>query len=73
MKYQRNIADYLFIFRRWNHLTQSDCGDMIGHSFQQWQKYEKGTNEMKAAKLLECARKFNNKSYLFDMLSLIHI
>ena len=67
MSYAKNIADYLLIFRRWNHLTQSDCGEMIGHSFQQWQKYEKGTNEMKAAKLLECARKFNNKSYLFDM------
>ena len=67
MNYKMNIAKYLLLFRKWNSMTQTECGDMIGHSFQQWQKYEKGTNEMKAAKLLECARMFNNKSYLFDM------
>ena len=52
MNYRNNIANYLFIFRRWNYLTQSDCGDMIGHTFQQWQKYESGRNEMKASKFI---------------------
>ena len=73
MNYRNNIADYLFIFRRWNYLTQSDCGDMIGHTFQQWQKYESGRNEMKASKLLECAARFKAKGSLFDLHAVINL
>ena len=44
---------------------------MIGHTFQQWQKYESGRNEMKASKLLECAAEFKNKGKIFDLHAVI--
>jgi transcriptional regulator with XRE-family HTH domain len=37
-------------------LTQGEVGDIIGVSFQQVQKYEKGINRMSAARLYVLAR-----------------
>ena len=72
MNYKMNIAKYLLLFRKWNSMTQTECGDMIGYSFQQWQKYEKGTNEMTAAKLLSVSANFKKAGNLFDMDAVIN-
>ena len=38
------------------HFTQEDLADAIGITFQQVQKYERGTNRISASKLFEIAR-----------------
>ncbi|MBX9574464.1 MAG: helix-turn-helix domain-containing protein [Caulobacteraceae bacterium] len=47
--------------------NQSDLGRAVGVTFQQIQKYEKGTNRISASKLFEIARFFQTEiSYFFQ-------
>jgi len=45
-------------FRLQARLSQTEVGDALGISFQQVQKYEKGTNRISASKLAEMAKLF---------------
>lgn len=48
-------------------LSQTDLGDRLGVSFQQVQKYEKGTNRIGASRLLQTAKALNvTVDYFFD-------
>ena len=48
-------------------LSQSDLGDALGITFQQIQKYEKGTNRIGASRLLQIAKLVKVEvSYFFD-------
>jgi transcriptional regulator with XRE-family HTH domain len=50
--------------------NQSDLGRAVGVTFQQIQKYEKGTNRISASKLFEIARFFQTEvSYFFQGLT----
>lgn len=50
--------------------NQSDLGRALGLTFQQIQKYEKGTNRVSASKLWQMARFFKvDVSYFFDGLA----
>ena len=40
-------------------LSQETLGEMLGVSFQQIQKYEKGTNRMDVNRMVECAKVLN--------------
>ena len=54
---RKNIAKHLLLNRVKSGLTQTDCADMLGVSFQQYQKWEKGSNRIYAEQLLElCIR-----------------
>lgn len=44
--------------RKANGLTQTDLGDKLGVTFQQVQKYEKGSNRISAPKLFMCSELF---------------
>ena len=53
--------------RRAAKLTQGQLGDMIGLTFQQVQKYEKGVNRVSAGTLYEIAKAFDIPiSWFFD-------
>ena len=53
--------------RRAAKLTQGQLGDMIGLTFQQVQKYEKGVNRVSAGTLYEIAKVFDIPiSWFFD-------
>jgi transcriptional regulator with XRE-family HTH domain len=48
-------------------MTQTDLGDALGLTFQQVQKYEKGTNRISSSRLYELARVFDAPvEYFFD-------
>ncbi|WP_227421515.1 helix-turn-helix domain-containing protein [Pacificispira spongiicola] len=48
-------------------MSQTDLGDKLGVSFQQVQKYEKGTNRIGASRLLQTATALNVPvEYFFD-------
>lgn len=48
-------------------MSQTDLGDQLGVSFQQVQKYEKGTNRIGASRLLQTAKALNvTVDYFFD-------
>ena len=48
-------------------ITQNELGDMVGVTFQQIQKYEKGANRIGAGKLYEFAKILNVPiNYFFD-------
>ncbi len=48
-------------------MSQTDLGDQLGVSFQQVQKYEKGTNRVGASRLLQTAQALNVPvDYFFD-------
>lgn len=48
-------------------MSQSDLGDSIGISFQQVQKYERGSNRISASKLWDFSRALKvTPSYFFD-------
>ena len=54
---RKNIAKHLLLNRVKSGLTQTDCADILGVSFQQYQKWEKGSNRIYAEQLLElCIR-----------------
>jgi len=46
-------------------LSQEELGDALGVSFQQVQKYEKGTNRVAPSRLIEIARRLNVSMDLF--------
>jgi len=62
---RKNIAKHLLLNRVKSGLTQTDCADMLGVSFQQYQKWEKGSNRIYAEQLLElCIRgKWNLETF----------
>ncbi|MBG6211731.1 transcriptional regulator with XRE-family HTH domain [Labrenzia sp. EL_126] len=48
-------------------MSQEKLGDALGITFQQIQKYEKGTNRIGASRLVEISRKLNvSISFFFD-------
>jgi transcriptional regulator with XRE-family HTH domain len=48
-------------------MTQTDLGDALGLTFQQVQKYEKGTNRISSSRLYELAKVFDAPiEYFFD-------
>lgn len=51
----REIGQIMRARRLAKGISQSDLGDTLGISFQQIQKYEKGTNRITAARLVEIA------------------
>lgn len=54
---RKNVAKHLLLNRVRSGLTQTECADMLGVSFQQYQKWEKATNRIYAEQLLElCIR-----------------
>ena len=54
---RKNIAKHLLLNRVKSGLTQTECADILGVSFQQYQKWEKGSNRIYAEQLLElCIR-----------------
>lgn len=44
--------------RLWRGMTQVDLGEALGVTFQQIQKYEKGTNRISASRLAQAAKVF---------------
>lgn len=46
-------------FRRQRGMTQTELGDILGLTFQQIQKYERGTNRISASKLAMLAEALN--------------
>ncbi|KRQ99314.1 helix-turn-helix domain-containing protein [Bradyrhizobium valentinum] len=49
------------------HISQSELGDMLGVSFQQVQKYEKGVNRVGSSRLMELAKALDIEvSYFLD-------
>ena len=51
-------------------MTQTDLGDALGLTFQQVQKYERGTNRIGAGRLYDLARVLDvSVEYFFDELS----
>lgn len=55
----KNIAKTLILFRVWKGFTQSQIADSIGVTFQQVQKYEKGTNGLSLQKFCKFCNLFN--------------
>ncbi|MEO5326200.1 helix-turn-helix transcriptional regulator [Mesorhizobium sp. CC13] len=56
--------------RVWNDMTQTTLADAIGVTFQQVQKYEKGTNRVGASRLNEIAAALGvPPSYFFEEMS----
>jgi transcriptional regulator with XRE-family HTH domain len=53
------IAERVRAHRRQLGLSQSQLAEKLGVTFQQVQKYEKGTNRISAGRLFEMARLFN--------------
>lgn len=61
------IGQRLFALRRIRGLSQEDLAAQIGVSYQQIQKYEKGTNRIAASRLLTLSRTLNvSPLYFFD-------
>lgn len=53
----KHIADILVHYRRRKHLSQRHIADLIGVSFQQYQKYEKGKDRLSLERaILMCER-----------------
>lgn len=62
-----HIGKRLRELRLFHDVTQTQLGEMLGVTFQQVQKYERGTNNINAIKLLDCARALNvNINYFFE-------
>ncbi|MEM6259411.1 MAG: helix-turn-helix transcriptional regulator [Planctomycetota bacterium] len=51
----RRIGQNLRAIRRMNRLTQTELGRAVGVTFQQIQKYERGTNRLPASRLVQLA------------------
>lgn len=58
-KYDKNLSKYLKIVRKAHDLSQADAGSIVGVSYQQWQKYEKGINRISASSLLTFLNELN--------------
>jgi transcriptional regulator with XRE-family HTH domain len=50
------VGERIRTFRKVANLTQTELADQIGVTFQQLQKYEKGTNRVGAGRLMHIAR-----------------
>ena len=53
------IGKQIRTLRILNKMSQQDLGDKVGITFQQIQKYEKGTNRICASRLYEVSKIFN--------------
>ena len=53
------VGERVHAYRKQLRLSQSQLAQQLGLTFQQVQKYEKGTNRIGAARLFEIARLFN--------------
>jgi transcriptional regulator with XRE-family HTH domain len=63
----RHIGKKLRQRRLMRELTQTDLGKLVGVTFQQMQKYERGVNRISASKLYEFAQVMNIPvSYFFE-------
>jgi transcriptional regulator with XRE-family HTH domain len=54
-----HVGSRIKIRRKLLRMSQSDLGKVLGYSFQQIQKYEKGTNRVSASKLVAIANALN--------------
>jgi len=54
----QHLADQIRSRRRAKEMSQDHLGQQLGVSFQQIQKYEKGTNRLSAARLYEICQVF---------------
>jgi transcriptional regulator with XRE-family HTH domain len=52
------VGNSIKAHRLWRGLTQVDLGEALGVTFQQIQKYEKGTNRISASRLAQAAKVF---------------
>ena len=59
LKNAKQIAKQLLIHRMWNGLSQEKVANVIGVSFQQWQKIERVQNRCMAEQLLEVCNHYN--------------
>lgn len=65
----RLLATRLRVARQLAGLSQEQAGAIVGVTFQQWQKYEKGINRICAAKLMRFAYATGHTvSWFFDVL-----
>ena len=53
-----HVGAQIRMFRKAKGLTQTEAGEAVGVTFQQMQKYEKGTNRVSASKLSMLAELF---------------
>ncbi len=61
-----HVGDRIRIHRTLMGMSQTKLGEVLGLSFQQVQKYEKGANRVSASRLFEFAKVFNvPMSYFF--------
>lgn len=62
-----HIGKRLRELRLFQDITQTQLGEKLGVTFQQVQKYERGTNNINVSKLLDCAMALNvNINYFFE-------
>ena len=62
-----HVGGRVRVRRRLTHMTQETLADLIGVTFQQVQKYERGTNRISASKLFAIAEALDVPiSYFFD-------
>ncbi len=62
-----HVGDRVRQRRKLLDMSQEELGALIGLTFQQVQKYERGTNRISASKLFQIARALKtNISYFFD-------
>lgn len=62
-----HVGDRLRRLRSVRRITQQGLGEALGISFQQVQKYEKGTNRLSASKMFEIMQMFGaGADYFFD-------
>lgn len=54
-----HVGNMLHNHRKLQKLTQEDLGNALGVTFQQIQKYEKGTNRLSASRLYKASRILN--------------
>jgi len=62
----KNICDKLLKFRIDNDLTQREMGDKMDVRFQQYQKYENGTNRLSLDRAMMFCRAVNKSLSFFD-------
>ena len=59
LEFNRTVGANIKFLRKKRNLNQSKVGQVIGTTFQQIQKYEKGANGISSIKLKLIANKFN--------------
>ncbi len=60
-----HVGDRVRLRRKLLHMSQQESGDLIDLTFQQVQKYERGTNRISASKLFEISRALKCRISLF--------